>query len=148
MSGRSAWVCVVGILWLSVAPVGCGSQQQATEGQTVGSGPAEGAFTLRQGIDTWLGPLDDVGFFWTRKAASGVSEVWVTRRYDGTNQPFWRDPWRFGEHKTLMQEKYSIEEVPTAEAFLEKLKKEEIGFDDDYQNGKYDVKELQHVQGP
>ena len=47
-----------------------------------------------------------------------------------------------------MQEKYSIEEVPTAEAFLEKLKKEEIGFDDDYQNGKYDVKELQHVQGP
>ena len=133
------------IYWLSVVLLGCGSEEKAAEVRTVGAGPAEGAFTLRQGIDTWLGPLDDVGFFWTRKGTTGVSEVWVTRNYDGTNTPFWREPWRFKDYKTLMAEKYGIDEVPTPDAFLEKLTKEEAGFEEDYRNGKYDVKEFQRV---
>jgi len=133
------------ILWLSVVLMGCGSQEKTTK-MNVGAGPDEGAFTVRQGIDTWLGPLDNVGFFWTRKAATGVSEVWITRRYDGTEKPFWHEPWKFPDHKTLMEEKYGIEDVPTPKAFLEKLKKEEAGFEEDYRNGKYDVKGLQRVK--
>ena len=132
-------------LWPSFFLLGCGSQEKTTK-MNVGAGPSEGAFTLRQGIDTWLGPLDNVGFFWTRKVDTGVSEVWITRRYDGTNKPFWHEPWRFSGHKTLMTEKYSIEEAPTPEAFLEKLNKEEAGFKEDYTNEKYDVKALQRVQ--
>lgn len=134
------------MLWLPLLLLGCGSQEKTADVH-VGAGPAEGAFTVRQGIDTWLGPLDSVGFFWTRKASVGVSCVWITRKYDGSNKPFWHEPWRFSGYKTLMEEKYSIEEVPTAEAFLEKLQKEEAGFDLDYKSGVYEVKGFQRVKG-